>query len=143
MSRLPVWLFVAFCCPFVTFSADLPKTDRHTLDTDDAGESPFGREQWFIQQRLNKKGEVGARERLRALEWREHQQAVGDAAFPGQNWQLIGPEPESVKQIPISAGRVTALVVDPTPLTPKIQTPSTQARARGTSMPMHTSAPAF
>jgi uncharacterized protein (TIGR03437 family) len=95
-------VFLVILCPLVAVAGDEEK-----------GEAPFEREQWFLHQRLNKNGQVGARERLQALAKREHQQSVGDSAFPSQNWQLIGPQPENVENIPVSAGRVTSLVVDP------------------------------
>ena len=95
-------LVLALLCPLTALAGD-----------DEDGESLSGRSEWFIHQRLNRNGEVGARERLKALAWRGHQQAVGDAAFPAQNWQLIGPQPENQQSIAASAGRVTALVVAP------------------------------
>ena len=96
-------LVLALLCPLVVFAAE-----------DEASESVSGRAQWFLNQRLNRDGQVAARERLQALRRRIHLQAVGDAAFPSQNWKLIGPQPEEQAGVSgVYAGRVTALVVDP------------------------------
>jgi uncharacterized protein (TIGR03437 family) len=110
MSRFTGFLPIALLFQIMALAAD-PDTPARTENEE--GESPLGRTEWFLNQRLNHSGQVGAHERLRALARRQHLEAVGDAAFPAQNWQLIGPEPENVQEIPISAGRVTALVVDP------------------------------
>jgi uncharacterized protein (TIGR03437 family) len=104
MYRRRFCLTLAFLCPLVLLAHD---------DDADSGESLTGRSDWFLHQRLNRNGQVGARERLRALAIREHAQGTGDSAYPNQNWQLIGPQPENQATIAASAGRVTALVVDP------------------------------
>ncbi len=103
MYRRTLILALAVLCPLLALAGD----------DDDDGESISGRSEWFLHQRLNHSGQVGARERLKALAHREHLQGLGDTGFPGQNWQLIGPQPENQQTIATSAGRVTALVVDP------------------------------
>ena len=81
------------------------------LAEDDSGESPLDREKWFLHQRVDKEGHIAAAARLRALAKREKLQAAGDVAYPSQNWQSIGPQPET--NYGVNSGRVTALAVDP------------------------------
>jgi len=106
MYGRPWILALAVMCPMMAFG-------HSDDDADGDGESLAGRAEWFLHQRLNHSGQVAARERLRALAHREHLQGLKDIGFPGQNWQSIGPQPENQQTISVSAGRVTALVVDP------------------------------
>ncbi len=78
---------------------------------DESGESPLDREKWFMRHRLDRSGQVSASGRIRALAARDRLLAAGNAAYPSQNWQLIGPQPET--SLGGSSGRVTALAVDP------------------------------
>jgi uncharacterized protein (TIGR03437 family) len=108
-SRGFILLFLSLSFLPTAVRADEPKEDG------ERGENPRGREQWFTRRHLNRSGQVGARERLLALQARDKMRAAGNVAFPGQNWQQIGPQPENTEDqsIAVSAGRVTALAVDP------------------------------
>ena len=92
-------------CFFVLFSVVA------CAQEDESTESPRDRENWFLHQRRDRQGKVAASGRIRALAARDRLLAAGNAAYPAQNWQLIGPQPEDFTGT--SSGRITALAVDP------------------------------